>query len=225
MRLLVSAAIWMPLLLASCGGSDTGGPTPTSTTAAFIADHPESPAPEGFFSAPTPIWMSGQLSLIPSGEVGPPGVTLVLNGITIPLPSGAHFLPGPISEPNYTTFSCVRGESQVTFSPEGWIAYASVSAVDLDAFDPTLDALALAAAPVSVGGANFRVPRGAIYFPPLFSENPEGWSGPPEEAPSLHLLKRGNSTVSFDDDGNVVAARIAEEDADDFAPILEALGE
>jgi hypothetical protein len=202
-------------------------PTPTLPNCSVVPD-----ACDRYYSDSTPITCPAPDCNVWPGRTPPPGgdptpvaKPFVVNGVEIPIPPGAESMSAVGSGPadwEYFTHT-PRRASQIAFTTEGWIYGIEIRPEDLDDFAPTLDALAEAADPVVISGKSFRVPRGAVYHEPFFAPRTSAYAGPPEESPSLHFIKRGNSIISFDDSGKIVVERIANEDAADFRPVTDAL--
>lgn len=204
-----------------------------ATTNAF-EDHPKqdppvvSPEPQcpPLTDCPLPTGVPQELlpENYPSNPTPVPNA-FVVNGIEIPIPEGAH--PGiGIGDPGGGIWFYATGEydSTLIFSPNGWISGIELRSADLEEYRPAFDALEVAADPINVGGRTLRIPWGTVYRPPMFPV-PESTADAPEDALWLHLLKRGQSILTFDIDGRVVTERIAGEDADEFRPILDVLSD
>lgn len=128
-----------------------------------------------------------------------------------------------LSEPGGLSYMYTRGSSRLQFETNGWMIRYEVADEDRSDFEPTVEALFTAAPPVTVNGEAIRVPRGATYQYPIFADTPEDYIGLPEEAPNLHVIRRGESLISFDSDGTIIVERIDAEDADDFGEIVSVL--
>jgi hypothetical protein len=159
----------------------------------------------------------------PGGDPTPKPEPFVVNGVEIPIPSGADSIPPFTHTTADWAYATPGWESQVVFTSEGWITFILIMPEHLDDFRATLDALERAADPALINGRTFRVPWGAVYHVPFFAPWTGAYAGPPEEAPWLHYVKRGDSIISFESDGTVVAERIAEADAADFRAVADAL--
>ncbi|HET9476546.1 MAG TPA: hypothetical protein VFP63_03575 [Dehalococcoidia bacterium] len=115
-------------------------------------------------------------------------------------------------------------DSWLTFDANGWIVSDGIMPADEGFYATTLDELHQAGSPAVVNGKQVRVPRGVSYHPPVLNKNlTEGWLGPPEEAPELHVFKRGTSVLSFEADGTLVADKVAAEDEWDFSALRQEL--
>lgn len=101
----------------------------------------------------------------------------------------------------------------------------SIQPSDEGDFEATFNTLAVAADDGVVVGRSFRVPRRTAYHAAWPDDLAMGYAGPPDEAPNLNVLKRGDSLLSFDQDGRIVADRIDAKDADDFRSILDLLSQ
>jgi hypothetical protein len=142
--------------------------------------------------------------------------------VTIPLPPGGR-IAAYATLPAGLTYAYIAGKSSLAFLPEGWIVDITLDADDEGKFTATIEALVEAADPISIRGESVKVPHRTIYRLPRWDELPEGYDGPAAEAPNLHMLMRGESYVSWDKDGNLVAQAIQPEDVEDFQPVLDAL--
>jgi hypothetical protein len=164
----------------------------------------------------------GAVNPLPEDYPTNPQPPIRVNSNEIPVPVGAASGAG-VRDPGGSFLFFRKGGSVISFTSQGWIIELSVNAEDVSAFAPTIEALAAAADPVVLNKKSFRVPRGAIYRPPIFEVLPDGFVGPADEWPIYHVIKRGETLVSFDRDGTVIAMKVAPGDAEDFQAVVDAL--
>lgn len=174
------------------------------------------PCPEGY------VCDESGVPIVPIVTEVPVPEPYVINGITIPLPDGAW--PGGVHRlPGGWAHLYEKGDSNILFSLDGRLIVYQVSDSERENFQPAVEALHEAAPPLIVGGVEIPVPLGAAFQESISPEPVEGWLGVPEQGPHLNVISRGESWVSFDREGGVVASDIRTGDEGDFSAIVTAL--